>query len=95
MLFLRQPDIYHVLLEKYPPLKKNESLKTKINAIIADGTQALRRYRNHVELTIILSMFENEIMSFVPAHLKSHQEQHQQQQHTSPKGSPGTHVLLG
>lgn len=86
-MFLRQPDVLSILLEKYPPLKKNDALKTKINAIIADGTQALRRYRNHVELTIILSMFENEIMSFVPAHLKTNQEQ--QQHHTSPKGSPG------
>lgn len=88
MLFLRQPNILHVLQDKYPLLKKNESLRNKINTVIADGTVALKKYRNHVELTILLSMFENEIMSFVPAHLKTHHETPQQQ--VSPKGSPGT-----
>ena len=83
VLFLRQTNVMSILQDKYPMLKKNDGLKTKINTVVTDGTSALRKYRNHVELTVLLSMFENEIMSFVPAHLRTHQEQ------TSPKGSPG------
>lgn len=91
VLFLRQPNILQVLQHKYPLLKKNEGLRNKINAIIADGTHALKKYRNHIELTILLSMFENEIMSFVPAHLKSGSQQ-ESSSHSSPKGSPGKHM---
>lgn len=73
-----------ILQDKYPLLKKNEGLRTKLNTIVADGTSALRKYRNHVELTVLLSMFENEVMSFVPAHLRV-----QHDQTNSPKDSPG------
>ena len=85
VIFLRQPNVLQLLQDRYPLLKKNDSLRNKINTIISDGTPALKKYRNHVELTILLSMFENEIMSYVPAHLRTHQDIHQ----TSPKGSPG------
>ena len=88
-MFLRQPNILQILQDRYPMFKKNESLRNKINTIISDGTSALRKYRNHVELTVLLSMFENEIMSFVPAHLRSHQPEQ-----TSPKGSPGMTLYL-
>jgi len=89
VLFLRQANAMNILQDRYPSLKKNEGLRSKINAIISDGTQALRRYRNHMELTILLSMFENEIMSFVPAHLKT-----TNQDSTSPKGSPGKITIV-
>lgn len=89
-MFLRQHGIISLLQDRYPLLKKNEGLKNKINTIIVDGTQALKKYRNHVELTIILSMFDNEIMSFVPAHLGAHRDSHQ----TSPHSSPGTTLSL-
>ncbi|XP_067952073.1 E3 ubiquitin-protein ligase HECW2-like isoform X2 [Watersipora subatra] len=84
VIFLRQPNVLALLQDKYPLLKKNESLKNKINTVISDGCPALKKYRNHVELTIVLSMFENEIMSYVPAYLRNQHEPHQ----TSPKGSP-------
>jgi hypothetical protein len=64
--FLRQPNIMDILKERQPQFSKNQSLKEKVNLIRSDGLTALHRLSDDVELTMLLSLFENEIMSYVP-----------------------------
>ena len=64
--FLRQPNIFDILKERQPQLSKNQALKEKVNLIRSDGQTALHRLSDDVELTMLLSLFENEIMSYVP-----------------------------
>eukprot|EP00095_Tigriopus_kingsejongensis_P006892 maker-scaffold125_size330479-snap-gene-2.15 protein:Tk06892 transcript:maker-scaffold125_size330479-snap-gene-2.15-mRNA-1 annotation:"e3 ubiquitin" len=63
--FLRQPSILEVLKQKRPSITSNKFLRDKINAIRIEGNLALERLSHDVELTILLSLFEDEIMSFV------------------------------
>ncbi|XP_018572832.1 E3 ubiquitin-protein ligase HECW2 isoform X2 [Anoplophora glabripennis] len=65
--FLRQPNIFDILRERHPPVGNSSSLRDKINAVRVDGTSALDRLSHDVHLTILLSLFEQEIMSYVPA----------------------------
>ena len=67
--FLRQANIIDILKERQPNLSKNSSLKEKVNVIRTDGVTALNRMSDDVELTLLLSLFENEIMSYVPPHV--------------------------
>lgn len=84
--FLRQPNIIDILKERQPQLSKNQSLKDKVGKIRTDGISALHRLSDDVELTMLLSLFENEIMSYVPvvttssASVIQYQQQAQQQQ---------------
>jgi len=55
-----------ILKERQPQLSKNHHLKDNINVIRAEGVAALNRLSDNVELTLLLSLFENEIMSYVP-----------------------------
>ena len=55
------------LKERQPSLESNSRLQEKINRIIAEGTPAIERLSNDLDLIILLSMFENDIMSYVPA----------------------------
>ncbi|TRY80057.1 hypothetical protein TCAL_06772 [Tigriopus californicus] len=64
--FLRQSAIMEVLKQKRPSVASNKYLRDKINAIRLEGTYALERLSQDVELTILLSLFEEEIMSYVP-----------------------------
>ncbi|XP_050546204.1 E3 ubiquitin-protein ligase HECW2-like [Daktulosphaira vitifoliae] len=64
--FIRQPNILEILTERYPQLSTDQNLKDKINHIRIDGISALDTFGNELELTILLSLFENEIMSYVP-----------------------------
>jgi len=64
--FLRQPNIMDILKERQPQLSKNHHLKDNINVIRAEGVPALNRLSDNVELTLLLSLFENEIMSYIP-----------------------------
>lgn len=67
--FLRQPNIIDILKERQPNLSKNSSLKEKVNLIRSEGVSALNRMSDNLELTMLLSLFENEIMSYVPPHV--------------------------
>ncbi|XP_063233150.1 LOW QUALITY PROTEIN: E3 ubiquitin-protein ligase HECW2-like [Bacillus rossius redtenbacheri] len=65
--FLRQPNIVDILKERHPAVGTAQSLRDKINAVRVDGTLALDRLSDDLDLTILLSLFEQEIMSYVPA----------------------------
>ncbi|XP_048753838.2 E3 ubiquitin-protein ligase HECW2-like isoform X3 [Ostrea edulis] len=67
--FLRQPNVGEILQEKYSTYNNSTRLKEKINKIRSEGTEALDRLSNDVDLIILLSLFENEIMSYVPQNL--------------------------
>ncbi|XP_045486203.1 E3 ubiquitin-protein ligase HECW2 isoform X2 [Pieris rapae] len=63
--FLRQPNIMSILRERCGGC--NNSLRDKVNTVRVEGATALARYQNDVQLTCLLSLFEQEIMSYVPA----------------------------
>lgn len=64
--FLQQPNIMDILSERRSAIKNNSSLRDKIFTIRLEGVEALRRCSNDIELIMLLSLFENEIMSYVP-----------------------------
>lgn len=82
--FLRQPNIIDILCERRPAIKSNTSVRDKVHTIRADGTAALDRFSDDIELTIILSLFEQEIMSYVP----SNDPINRQVTASSPQASP-------
>ncbi|XP_075969938.1 hecw ubiquitin protein ligase isoform X2 [Anticarsia gemmatalis] len=63
--FLRQPNIMSILRERCGGC--GGSLREKVNTVRVEGVAALNRYQNDVQLTCLLSLFEQEIMSYVPA----------------------------
>ncbi|XP_039747349.1 uncharacterized protein LOC120624727 isoform X2 [Pararge aegeria] len=63
--FLRQPNILSILKERCGGC--GATLRDKVNAVRVEGAPALVRYQNDVQLTCYLSLFEQEIMSYVPA----------------------------
>ena len=85
--FLRQANIMEILKERQPALLSNSSLKTKVTLIRSDGVDALDRLANDVELIILLSLFESEIMSYVPPQVLMQGRRGSPQ--GSPQGSPG------
>lgn len=66
--FLRQPNIVDILKERHPDLSRNSRLRETLNRVRIDGTAALDRLRGEllIDLTIVLSLFEDEIMSYIP-----------------------------
>ncbi|XP_074659539.1 E3 ubiquitin-protein ligase HECW2-like [Tubulanus polymorphus] len=64
--FLQQQNINEILQERHSGFKSNMSLKHKIHALRQEGVDGLERLCNDIDLTILLSRFENEIMSYVP-----------------------------
>ncbi len=64
--FLRQPNIVDILKERHPDFSRNGRLRDKVNGVRAEGTPALDRLSDDLDLTILLSLFEEEIMSYVP-----------------------------
>ncbi|XP_014241602.1 E3 ubiquitin-protein ligase HECW2 isoform X2 [Cimex lectularius] len=83
--FLRQPNIMDILKERHPQVASCQSLRDKVNCVRVEGTQALQNYCHDIDLTILLSLFENEIMSYVPAGVSSPRASPQ----LSPQASPG------
>ncbi|XP_056635236.1 E3 ubiquitin-protein ligase HECW2-like isoform X2 [Diorhabda sublineata] len=83
--FLRQPNIFDILRERHPPVGNSSSLRDKVNAVRVDGTSALDRFSHDIHLTILLSLFEQEIMSYVPAMTV---ENRTSSSTRSPRGSP-------
>ncbi|XP_011056652.1 PREDICTED: E3 ubiquitin-protein ligase HECW2 isoform X2 [Acromyrmex echinatior] len=64
--FLRQPNIMDILKERHSALGQNIALREKVNTIRVEGTIALQRWSHDVPLALLLSLFEQEIMSYVP-----------------------------
>ncbi|OQR76630.1 E3 ubiquitin-protein ligase HECW1-like [Tropilaelaps mercedesae] len=67
--FLRQANIMDILRERQPSVRDNSQLRDMVNQIRQEGVTALARLSHDVDLTILLSLFEQEIMSYVPAAL--------------------------
>ncbi|XP_053678150.1 E3 ubiquitin-protein ligase HECW2 [Anopheles nili] len=73
--FLRQPNILEILRERHGAAACSRNLREKINAIRVEGTTALDRFSHDLELTILLSLFEEEVMTYVPPRARSPPEQ--------------------
>ncbi|KAL3056772.1 hypothetical protein OYC64_019286 [Pagothenia borchgrevinki] len=82
--FLRQPNIVEILQERQPELARNNSLKEKVQFIRSEGVTGLARLSSDADLVMLLSLFEEEVMSYVPPLL------HQSYCLSSPQSSPGT-----
>lgn len=67
--FLRQPNIMDILKERHSALGQNIALREKVNTIRVEGTAALQRWSHDVPLALLLSLFEQEIMSYVPGNI--------------------------
>ncbi|XP_056321270.1 E3 ubiquitin-protein ligase HECW2 isoform X2 [Danio aesculapii] len=84
--FLRQPNIFEILQERQPELVRNHSLREKVQFIRNEGATGLTRLSSDADLVMLLSLFEEEVMSYVPPNallLSSYC-------HASPQSSPGT-----
>ncbi|XP_021053092.1 E3 ubiquitin-protein ligase HECW2 isoform X1 [Mus pahari] len=91
--FLRQPNILEILQERQPDLARNHSLREKIQFIRTEGTPGLVRLSSDADLVMLLSLFEEEIMSYVPPHALLHPSYCQSPRGSpvsSPQNSPGT-----
>uniref|UniRef100_A0A8C8IYV1 HECT-type E3 ubiquitin transferase n=1 Tax=Oncorhynchus tshawytscha TaxID=74940 RepID=A0A8C8IYV1_ONCTS len=66
--FLRQPNIFEMLQERQPSLARNHVLREKIHYIKTEGSQGVEKLSCDADLVILLSLFEEEIMSYVPPH---------------------------
>uniref|UniRef100_A0A3Q1J9A7 HECT-type E3 ubiquitin transferase n=1 Tax=Anabas testudineus TaxID=64144 RepID=A0A3Q1J9A7_ANATE len=66
--FLRQPNIFDMLQERQPSLSRNHALREKIHYIRTEGTQGVEKLSCDADLVILLSLFEEEIMSYIPPH---------------------------
>ncbi|XP_026557976.1 E3 ubiquitin-protein ligase HECW1 [Pseudonaja textilis] len=64
--FLRQPNIFEMLQERQPSLARNHALREKIHYIRTEGTQGLEKLSCDADLVILLSLFEEDIMSYIP-----------------------------
>ncbi|XP_071479758.1 E3 ubiquitin-protein ligase HECW2-like, partial [Diadema antillarum] len=64
--FLRQPNIMDILIERQPALGNNQKLKDKLIQIRTEGIEALENLSNDMELIMLLSLFEENIMSYMP-----------------------------
>ncbi|XP_066599380.1 E3 ubiquitin-protein ligase HECW2 isoform X2 [Prorops nasuta] len=67
--FLRQPNIMDILKERHSALGQNAALREKVNTIRVEGSSALLRLGHDVPLAVMLSLFEQEIMSYVPGNV--------------------------
>ncbi|XP_014666141.1 PREDICTED: E3 ubiquitin-protein ligase HECW2-like [Priapulus caudatus] len=64
--FLRQANINEILAARQPSYASNSKVKDKVNLIRMEGTKALTKLSNDVDLIILLSLFEQEVMSYIP-----------------------------
>ncbi|GIY11306.1 hypothetical protein CEXT_162782 [Caerostris extrusa] len=85
--FLRQPNILDILKERHPIIGSNQPLRDKVNSVRTDGTAAIERFSHDIDLTILLSLFEQEIMSYIPAQFANNGNNHRSPR-TSPQPSP-------
>ncbi|XP_007535134.1 E3 ubiquitin-protein ligase HECW1 isoform X2 [Erinaceus europaeus] len=70
--FLRQPNIFEMLQERQPSLARNHTLREKIHYIRTEGNHGLDKLSCDADLVILLSLFEEEIMSYVPLQAAFH-----------------------
>uniref|UniRef100_A0A3B3RM37 HECT-type E3 ubiquitin transferase n=1 Tax=Paramormyrops kingsleyae TaxID=1676925 RepID=A0A3B3RM37_9TELE len=66
--FLRQPNIFDMLQERQPSLSRNHTLREKIHYIRTEGTQGVEKLSCDADLVMLLSLFEEDIMSYIPPH---------------------------
>ncbi|XP_038128816.1 E3 ubiquitin-protein ligase HECW2-like, partial [Cyprinodon tularosa] len=91
--FLRQPNIFEILQERQPDFSRNHVLREKVQLIRTDGVSGLTRLSGDADLVILLSLFEDEVMSYVPPHallLPSYCPSSRGSPVSSPQNSPGT-----
>ncbi|MGH0128708.1 UNVERIFIED_CONTAM: hypothetical protein FKN15_035834 [Acipenser sinensis] len=91
--FLRQPNIFEILQERQPELVRNHPLRKKVQFIRSEGTTGLLRLSSDADLVMLLSLFEEEVMSYVPPHALLHPSYCQSMRGSpvsSPQNSPGT-----
>ncbi|CAG04946.1 unnamed protein product, partial [Tetraodon nigroviridis] len=91
--FLRQPNIFEVLQERQPELTRNHSLREKVQMIRTEGGSGLARLSGDADLVMLLSLFEDEVMSYVPPHAllyPSYCQSPRGSPVSSPQNSPGT-----
>ncbi|KAF5893230.1 E3 ubiquitin-protein ligase HECW2-like [Clarias magur] len=91
--FLRQPNIFEILQERQPEFSRNHSLREKVQFIRNEGAPGLVRLSSDADLVILLSLFEEEVMSYVPPHALLHPSYCQSPRGSpvsSPQNSPGT-----
>ncbi|XP_061641493.1 E3 ubiquitin-protein ligase HECW2 isoform X2 [Phyllopteryx taeniolatus] len=91
--FLRQPNIFEILQERQPDFHRNHSLREKVQLIRTDGASGLARLSGDADLVILLSLFEEEVMSYVPPHAllyPSYCQSPRGSPVSSPQNSPGT-----
>ncbi|XP_077975841.1 E3 ubiquitin-protein ligase HECW2-like [Styela clava] len=69
--FLQQANIIEILKERHPEVGTSEALKERIMVIRTEGVTALERLSHSVNLAILLSKFEDEIMNFIPKTVQS------------------------
>ncbi|XP_030624293.1 E3 ubiquitin-protein ligase HECW1 [Chanos chanos] len=65
--FLRQPNIFDMLQERQPSLARNLTLREKIHYIRTEGPQGVEKLSCDADLVMLLSLFEEEIMSYIPS----------------------------
>uniref|UniRef100_H3A600 HECT-type E3 ubiquitin transferase n=1 Tax=Latimeria chalumnae TaxID=7897 RepID=H3A600_LATCH len=83
--FLRQPNIFDMLQERQPSLARNHALREKIHYIRTEGAPGLEKLSCDADLVILLSLFEEEIMSYIPLQSSFHPGYS-----FSPRCSPGS-----
>ncbi|XP_071320668.1 E3 ubiquitin-protein ligase HECW2 isoform X2 [Trachinotus anak] len=91
--FLRQPNIFEILQERQSDISRNHSLREKVQLIRTDGVSGLARLSGDADLVMLLSLFEDEVMSYVPPHALLHPSYCQSPRGSpvsSPQNSPGT-----
>uniref|UniRef100_I3J7B1 HECT-type E3 ubiquitin transferase n=1 Tax=Oreochromis niloticus TaxID=8128 RepID=I3J7B1_ORENI len=91
--FLRQPNIFEILQERQPDFNRNHALREKVQLIRTDGVSGLARLSGAADLVMLLSLFEEEVMSYVPPHALLHPSYCQSPRGSpvsSPQNSPGT-----
>uniref|UniRef100_A0AAZ3RJF0 HECT-type E3 ubiquitin transferase n=1 Tax=Oncorhynchus tshawytscha TaxID=74940 RepID=A0AAZ3RJF0_ONCTS len=91
--FLRQPNIFEILQERQTEFIRNHWLRSKVQLIRNEGASGLARLSGDADLVILLSLFEEEVMSYVPPHALLHPSYCQSPRSSpvsSPQNSPGT-----
>ncbi|XP_069469406.1 E3 ubiquitin-protein ligase HECW1 isoform X2 [Ambystoma mexicanum] len=83
--FLRQPNTFEMLQERQPSLARNHALREKIHYIRTEGTHGLEKLSCDADLVILLSLFEEDIMSYIPLQAAFHPGYS-----FSPRCSPGS-----
>ncbi|XP_022096771.1 E3 ubiquitin-protein ligase HECW1-like isoform X2 [Acanthaster planci] len=91
--FLRQPNIMDILKERQADLSNNPKLRDKLHLVRQEGISALERLSNDMELIILLSLFEDDVMSYTPTVLQTSSGHHRSSlanisPHNTPQPSP-------